>query len=104
MNRCCEGRFCSHRQVRNSAATSAPLATLLLGLIHHIGPGVANVIPESVTLSGTIRALTNAGFVRLRRRVEEVVTATAGGERFLTSKPCTLPETVLRSVQLWRER
>jgi IAA-amino acid hydrolase len=41
------------------------------------GPGAANVIPDSVELMGTIRALTQATFDRLRTRVGEVVTGTA---------------------------
>ncbi|KAL6761764.1 hypothetical protein V8C86DRAFT_2531108 [Haematococcus lacustris] len=41
------------------------------------GPGAANVIPDSVELQGTIRALSLATFERLRRRVAEVANLTA---------------------------
>jgi metal-dependent amidase/aminoacylase/carboxypeptidase family protein len=43
----------------------------------HPGPGAPNVIPDSVELQGTIRALTQATFRRLISRVQEVVNATA---------------------------
>ncbi|KAG1676809.1 hypothetical protein FOA52_010318 [Chlamydomonas sp. UWO 241] len=41
------------------------------------GPGAANVIPDSVELMGTIRALTQATFDRLHTRVEEVAAGAA---------------------------
>jgi metal-dependent amidase/aminoacylase/carboxypeptidase family protein len=41
------------------------------------GPGVANVVPDSVELQGTLRALRPETFARLRRRIEEVANATA---------------------------
>ncbi|PNW75781.1 hypothetical protein CHLRE_12g560800v5 [Chlamydomonas reinhardtii] len=41
------------------------------------GPGAANVIPESVELQGTVRALTQATFERLHRRLEEVAAGVA---------------------------
>ncbi|KAG2430419.1 hypothetical protein HXX76_009944 [Chlamydomonas incerta] len=41
------------------------------------GAGAANVIPESVELQGTVRALTHATFDRLHRRLEEVAAGVA---------------------------
>ena len=41
------------------------------------GEGAPNVIPDSVTLSGTIRSFDKAQFARLRQRVTEVFTSTA---------------------------
>lgn len=41
------------------------------------GEGATNVIPDAVTLAGTIRALTVAASDALRRRVGEVAAATA---------------------------
>ncbi|GLI70018.1 hypothetical protein VaNZ11_014752 [Volvox africanus] len=43
------------------------------------GPGATNVIPESVKLSGTVRALANDTFHRLRIRVGQVATGIAAG-------------------------
>ncbi len=42
------------------------------------GEGAPNVIPDAVSLTGTIRALLPERFVRLRARVQAVVEATAG--------------------------
>ena len=42
------------------------------GLSCCAGAGAPNVIPDQVQLSGTIRALTNKGFGKLRSRVVEV--------------------------------
>lgn len=39
------------------------------------GLGAANVIPDTVEMLGTIRALTGQGFASLRRRVTEVAEA-----------------------------
>ena len=36
------------------------------------GGGAFNVIPDSVTIGGTFRALLKSSFVRLRQRIEEV--------------------------------
>ncbi|KAI8463294.1 MAG: hypothetical protein J3K34DRAFT_527103 [Monoraphidium minutum] len=41
------------------------------------GPGAVNVIPESVELQGTLRALSAPTFERLQRRIQDVVNATA---------------------------
>ena len=36
------------------------------------GPGASNVISDSVSMSGTLRALTNKHFEHMRNRVTEV--------------------------------
>ncbi|GLC46738.1 hypothetical protein PLESTF_001786600 [Pleodorina starrii] len=43
------------------------------------GPGAANVIPDCVELSGTIRALTAPTFERLHRRLEQTAEGVAAG-------------------------
>lgn len=41
------------------------------------GPGASNVIPDSVELQGSVRALTQETFDRLHSRIETIVTSTA---------------------------
>jgi metal-dependent amidase/aminoacylase/carboxypeptidase family protein len=41
------------------------------------GPGASNIIPDAVTLSGTIRGFSKPAFAQLRQRVAEVFTGTA---------------------------
>ncbi|CAL5224261.1 g6919 [Coccomyxa viridis] len=41
------------------------------------GPGASNVISDAVSLSGTLRALTNTHFEHMRNRVTEVIEGTA---------------------------
>ena len=36
------------------------------------GEGASNVIPDSVSMAGTLRALTNSHFVHMRKRVTKV--------------------------------
>ncbi|KAJ8446122.1 hypothetical protein Cgig2_000919 [Carnegiea gigantea] len=45
------------------------------------GGGAFNVIPDSVTIGGTFRALLKSSFVRLRQRIEEVITSQAAVQR-----------------------
>lgn len=52
------------------------------------GPGAHNVIPDSVELKGTIRALTARKFDHLRERVTEV------SPPRLYPLPCDFPEPV----------
>lgn len=62
------GSTCVSR--RRCAETAPPCLTA--------GEGAPNVIPDAVSLTGTIRALLPERFVRLRARVQAVVEATAG--------------------------
>ena len=45
--------------------------------VNFAGPGAVNVIPESVQLGGTLRALTKDQLQHLRQRVAEVIQGTA---------------------------
>lgn len=45
------------------------------------GGAALNVIPESVTIGGTFRCFSSAGFQRLQRRIAEVITAQAAVHR-----------------------
>ncbi|KAK9815946.1 hypothetical protein WJX72_012465 [[Myrmecia] bisecta] len=42
------------------------------------GPGASNVIPETVTFSGTMRALTHEQFNKLRKRITATIQSTVG--------------------------
>lgn len=45
------------------------------------GGGAFNVIPDSVTIGGTFRALLKSSLLRLRQRIEEIITSQAAVQR-----------------------
>ncbi|PWA94912.1 IAA-amino acid hydrolase ILR1-like 4 [Artemisia annua] len=45
------------------------------------GGGAFNVIPDDVTIGGTFRAFSKEGFIKLKRRIEEVIISQAGIHR-----------------------
>jgi len=60
---------------RETAPTDGAVVTVAR---FNTGVGASNVIPDSVEMLGTIRALTGRHFATLRRRVTEVAAAVAG--------------------------
>ena len=57
--------------------------------VQSAGEGAANVIPDRVVLSGTVRALTSETFQELHTRVEQVLVSLAGHPS--SSIVCPLP-------------
>jgi metal-dependent amidase/aminoacylase/carboxypeptidase family protein len=66
-------------------------AYFIPAIVHFVGDGAANVISDTVRLSGTLRAVTSSTVRRLRQRVEAVANATA------TAHGCSV-------VFTWEER
>lgn len=56
-------------------------ATVVTVARFNTGPGASNVIPDAVSLAGTLRALTSAEFEAARARIAEVGAATARAHR-----------------------
>ncbi|XP_051148103.1 IAA-amino acid hydrolase ILR1-like 4 [Andrographis paniculata] len=58
-----------------------PLDSQVVTVAKFIGGGAFNVIPDSVTISGTFRAFSKDSFQQLRRRIEEVIIGQAAVQR-----------------------
>ncbi|KAL8137061.1 hypothetical protein V2J09_003062 [Rumex salicifolius] len=58
-----------------------PLDSQVVTVTQFEGGGAFNVIPDSVTIGGTIRAFSQESLLRLRHRVAEVITAQASVQR-----------------------
>lgn len=54
-----------------------PLESQVVTVAKFEGGGAFNVIPDSVTIGGTFRAFSKEGFIHLKQRIEEVITAQA---------------------------
>ena len=52
-----------------------PLDSQVVTVTRFQGGGAFNVIPDSVTIGGTFRCFSGEGFLRLKRRIEEVIAA-----------------------------
>ncbi|XP_066314838.1 IAA-amino acid hydrolase ILR1-like 2 [Miscanthus floridulus] len=62
-----------------------PLDSQVVTVTRFQGGGAFNVIPDSVTIGGTFRCFSSEGFMRLKRRIEEVVVAQAAVHRCAAS-------------------
>ncbi|KAL5723549.1 IAA-amino acid hydrolase ILR1-like 1 [Ranunculus cassubicifolius] len=77
-----------------------PLESQVVSVAKINGGSALNIIPESVTISGTFRAFTKHSFNALKQRIEEVITGQAAVHRctaeldFLEEKHPTIPPTV----------
>ncbi|BDA48415.1 IAA-amino acid hydrolase ILR1-like 5 [Coccomyxa sp. Obi] len=60
-----------------SRETSPTDAAVISVSRFNTGEGASNVIPDSVSMAGTLRALTNTHFEHLRNRITQVITGTA---------------------------
>uniref|UniRef100_A0ACD5VU13 Uncharacterized protein n=1 Tax=Avena sativa TaxID=4498 RepID=A0ACD5VU13_AVESA len=58
-----------------------PLEAQVVTVTRFRGGGAFNVIPDSVTIGGTFRCFSNEGFMRLKRRIEEVIVAQSAVHR-----------------------
>ncbi|EMS50410.1 IAA-amino acid hydrolase ILR1-like 2 [Triticum urartu] len=58
-----------------------PLDSQVVTVTRFRGGGAFNVIPDSVTIGGTFRCFSNDGFMRLKRRIEEVIVAQSAVHR-----------------------
>ncbi|KAF0916733.1 hypothetical protein E2562_011576 [Oryza meyeriana var. granulata] len=58
-----------------------PLEAQVVTVTRFRAGGAFNVIPESVTIGGTFRVFSNEGFLRLKRRIEEVIVAQSAVHR-----------------------
>lgn len=56
-------------------------ATVVTVARFNTGPGASNVIPDAVSLAGTLRALTSAEFEAARQRIQEVGEGVAAAHR-----------------------
>ncbi|PON50743.1 Amidohydrolase [Parasponia andersonii] len=79
-----------------------PLDSQLVTIVKFQGHGAFNVIPDSVTIGGTFRAFSKESFIRLRQRIEQVITGQAtvqrckASESFLENEKPFFPPTVNR--------
>ncbi|KAJ4959155.1 hypothetical protein NE237_026266 [Protea cynaroides] len=77
-----------------------PLDSQVVTVTKFNGGGAFNVIPDSVTFGGTLRALSTETFMQLKQRIEEVITGQAAVHRcsasvdFLQQKKPFYPPTV----------
>jgi len=62
-----------------------PLDSQVVTVTRFQGGGAFNVIPDSVTIGGTFRCFSSQGFMRLKRRIEEVVVAQSAVHRCAAS-------------------
>ncbi|EES03499.1 IAA-amino acid hydrolase ILR1-like 2 [Sorghum bicolor] len=62
-----------------------PLDSQVVTVTRFQGGGAFNVIPDSVTIGGTFRCFSSEGFLRLKRRIEEVVVAQSAVHRCAAS-------------------
>uniref|UniRef100_A0A0E0JN14 Peptidase M20 dimerisation domain-containing protein n=1 Tax=Oryza punctata TaxID=4537 RepID=A0A0E0JN14_ORYPU len=58
-----------------------PLEAQVVTVTRFLAGDAFNVIPESVTIGGTFRVFSNEGFMRLKRRIEEVIVAQSAVHR-----------------------
>jgi IAA-amino acid hydrolase len=58
-----------------------PLDSQVVTVTRFQGGGAFNVIPDSVTIGGTFRCFSSEGFMRLKRRIEEVIVAQSAVHR-----------------------
>ncbi|KAK0570897.1 hypothetical protein LWI29_008123 [Acer saccharum] len=58
-----------------------PLDSQVVTVTKFQGGGAFNVIPDSVSIGGTFRALSKESFAQLKQRIEEVITMQAGVQR-----------------------
>jgi len=58
-----------------------PLDSQVVTVTRFQGGGAFNVIPDSVTIGGTFRCFSGEGFLRLKRRIEEVIVAQSAVHR-----------------------
>nr|XP_029119405.1 IAA-amino acid hydrolase ILR1-like 1 isoform X2 [Elaeis guineensis] len=77
-----------------------PMDSQVVTVAKFQGGTAFNVIPDSVTLGGTFRSLSNRGFSQLKQRIEEVIVAQASVQRcnattdFMNKEHPFLPATV----------
>ncbi|CAL4954863.1 unnamed protein product [Urochloa decumbens] len=62
-----------------------PLDSQVVTVTRFQGGGAFNVIPDSVTIGGTFRCFSGEGFMRLKRRIEEVIVAQSAVHRCAAS-------------------
>ncbi|CAO2171182.1 unnamed protein product [Urochloa humidicola] len=62
-----------------------PLDSQVVTVTRFQGGGAFNVIPDSVTIGGTFRCFSSEGFMRLKRRIEEVILAQSAVHRCAAS-------------------
>ncbi|XP_066309516.1 IAA-amino acid hydrolase ILR1-like 2 [Miscanthus floridulus] len=62
-----------------------PLDSQVVTVTRFQGGGAFNVIPDSVTIGGTFRCFSSQGFMRLKRRIEDVIVAQAAVHRCAAS-------------------
>lgn len=62
-----------------------PLDSQVVTVTRFRGGGAFNVIPDSVTIGGTFRCFSSEGFLRLKRRIEEVIVAQSAVHRCAAS-------------------
>jgi IAA-amino acid hydrolase len=62
-----------------------PLDSQVVTVTRFLGGGAFNVVPGSVTIGGTFRCFSAEGFLRLKRRIEEVVVAQSAVHRCAAS-------------------
>uniref|UniRef100_A0A0D3ET36 Peptidase M20 dimerisation domain-containing protein n=1 Tax=Oryza barthii TaxID=65489 RepID=A0A0D3ET36_9ORYZ len=58
-----------------------PLEAQVVTVTRFLAGDALNVIPESITIGGTFRVFSNEGFLRLKRRIEEVIVAQSAVHR-----------------------
>ncbi|CAL4974465.1 unnamed protein product [Urochloa decumbens] len=62
-----------------------PLDSQVVTVTRFQGGGAFNVIPDSVTIGGTFRCFSGEGFMRLKRRIEEVIVSQSAVHRCAAS-------------------